>query len=65
MRDIFSLLFINNVASILLHTLDCTDNVPQLYCTRSDILSLRMCLDCTQHTLFEGWLTLHFPEWAE
>ena len=44
-------------ASIILHTLDFIDNLHQLYCTRLDILSLRKCLDCTQHTLSEGcWL---------
>ena len=44
-------------AFILLNTLDCTNNVSQLYCTLSDIVSLRMCLDCTQHTFSEGWQT--------
>ena len=36
------------IYSLVLHTLDYTDNVPRFYCTPSIVLI--MCLDCTTHS---------------
>ena len=52
-------------ASILLHTLDCTDNMPRFYCRLSILLI--MCLDCTAHPWFY-WqcasIVLHTPNFC-